>query len=125
MQAPGDRGAVTVEAALALCSLALVTALSVGSVAAVAASVRCTDAARELARLAARGEPDRGRAVAARLAPTGARVELVIRGDEAVAEVTATPLQLPGLHLAGRAVAVLEPAVVLTRGDPITAGPAP
>jgi hypothetical protein len=125
MQAPGDRGAVTVEAALALCSLALVTALSVGSVAAVAASVRCTDAARELARLAARGEPDRGRAVAARLAPNGARVELVIRGDEAVAEVTATPLQLPGLHLAGRAVAVLEPAVVLTRGDPITAGPAP
>jgi hypothetical protein len=123
MQAPADRGAVTVEAALALCSLTLVTALSVGSVAAVAASVRCTDAARELARLAARGEPDRGRAVAARLAPTGARIELVVRGDEAVAEVTAAPLQLPGLHVAGRAVAVLEPEVVLTRGGQGRAGP--
>jgi hypothetical protein len=125
MRVPADRGAVTVEAALALCSLALVTALSVGAVAAVAASVRCTDAARELARLAARGEADRGRAVAARLAPGGARVELAIRGDEVVAEVTAAPLQLPGLRVAGRAVAVLEPEVVLTRGEPGTAGPTP
>jgi hypothetical protein len=112
-----DRGAVTVEAALALCSLALVTALSVGSVAAVAASVRCTDAARELVRLAARGEPERGRAVAARLAPAGARLELVIRGDEAVAEVTAAPLRMP-VHVVGRAVAVLEPEVLLTGRGP-------
>jgi hypothetical protein len=125
MRTGADRGAITVESALALCSLALVTALAIGSVAAVAASVRCTDAARELARLAARGQPERGRTVAARLAPTGARVELVIRGDEAVVEVTAAPLQLPGLHVVGRAVAVLEPEVTLTQGDPDTAGPAP
>jgi hypothetical protein len=100
MRTGADRGAITVEAALALCSLALVTALAIGSVAAVVT-------------------------VAARLAPTGARVELVIRGDEAVVEVTAAPLQLPGLHVVGRAVAVLEPEVTLTQGDPDTAGPAP
>ena len=65
-----DRGAVTVEAALALCSLVVFLALAMGAIAAVTASVRCTDAARELARLAARGEPDRGREVAAAIAPT-------------------------------------------------------
>ena len=109
MPGRADRGAVTVEAALALCSLALVTAAAVGSVAAVAASVRCIDAARELARLAARGEPERGHSVAAELAPGGARLELVVRGDDVVAEVTAAPLALLPLRVGGRAVAALEP----------------
>ncbi|HSU09941.1 MAG TPA: TadE family type IV pilus minor pilin [Pseudonocardia sp.] len=116
-----DRGAVTVEAALALCSLTVVAALAVGGIGAAAASVRCTDAARELVRLAARGEPDRGRAVAARLAPAGARIELEVRGDEAIGEVTAAPLRLLPVHLSGRAVAVLEPGAVLgqvTGGGP-------
>jgi hypothetical protein len=116
-----DRGAVTIEAALALCGLVLVATLAIGAVAAVAASVRCTDAARELVRLAARGEPDRGRAVAARLAPAGALVELAISGDEAVAEVRAAPVQLLPVHVVGRAMAVLEPAAVLAG----TAGPGP
>ena len=84
-----DRGAVTVEAALALGSLAVVTTLAVGALTAVGASIRCTDAARELARLAARGEPDRGRAVATRLAPRDAQITLTIRGDEATAEARA------------------------------------
>ena len=76
----GDRGSVTVEAALALCGLALVVAMAVG-------------------------------AVAARLAPTGARIVLQIRGDEAVAEVTAPPVRLLPVHVRGKAVAVLEPGV--------------
>jgi hypothetical protein len=113
-----DRGAVTVEAALALCSLALVTALAVGAVAAVGASVRCTDSARELARLAARGEPDRGRAVAARLAPSGARIELAVDGDEATAVVTAEPVRALPVHVSGRAVAVLEPAAAAAATTP-------
>jgi hypothetical protein len=107
-----DRGAVTVEAALALGSLAVVTALATGAVAAAGASVRCTDAARELARLAARGEPDRGRAVAARLAPPGAQVALTIRGDEATAEVTAVAVPALPVRVSGRAVAVLEPGAL-------------
>ena len=112
----GDRGAVTVEAALALCSLTLVAALAVGAITAAAASVRCTDAARELVRLAARGEPDRGRAVAARLAPADARIELTVRGDEAIGEVTAAPVPALPVHVSGRAVAVLEPGAVLSGG---------
>ncbi len=109
---PSDRGAVTVEAALALGSLAVVTALATGAVATAGASVRCTDAARELARLAARGEPDRGRAVAARLAPSGAQIALTIRGDEATAEVTAVAVPALPVRIAGRAVAVLEPGAL-------------
>jgi hypothetical protein len=114
---PHDGGAVTVEAALALSSLALVTALAVGAIAAAVASVRCDDAARELVRLAARGEPDRGREVARRLAPTGAEITLTIRGDEATAEVTAAPLRLLPIRTAGRAVAVLEPAASTELGS--------
>jgi len=117
-----DRGAVTVEAALALCTLTLVVALAVGAIIAAAMSVRCTDAARELVRLAARGEPDRGRAVAARLAPANARIELVVRGDEVIGEVTAAPLRLLPVHLTGRAMAVLEPGAVLSGGGLSGAG---
>jgi hypothetical protein len=113
----GDRGSVTVEAALALCGLALVVAMALGAVAAVTASLRCTDAARELARLAARGEAERGRAVAARLAPAGAHVTLQIHGDEVVAEVTAPPVRLLPVHVRGRAVAVLEPGVAPADGS--------
>lgn len=111
---PADRGAVTVEAALALCSLAVFLAVAIGAMASVAASIRCVDAARELARLAARGEPDRGRSVAAELAPTGARIELVIRGDEVVAEVTAAAMSPLPLRVGGRAVAALEPGAGAT-----------
>jgi Flp pilus assembly protein TadG len=56
-----DAGAVTVEAALALCALTVFLVLALGALVAVAQTMRCADAARELARLAARGEPDRGR----------------------------------------------------------------
>ncbi|MFC4943251.1 TadE family type IV pilus minor pilin [Pseudonocardia sp. GCM10023141] len=107
---PGaDRGSVTVEAALALCSLAVFLAVAIGAVMAVAASIRCTDAARELARLAARGEPDRGRAVAAELAPTGARLDVVQRGDTVTSEVSAQLLVPLPIRVGGRAVAAVEP----------------
>lgn len=99
------------EAALALCSLAVFLGVAVNALAATAASVRCTDAARELARLAARGEPDRGRSVAATIAPSGAVITLVGRGDEIVVEVSAAPVGLLPLRIEGRAVAVLEPGV--------------
>ena len=106
----GDTGAVTVEAALALCALTMFLGLALGALMAVAQTMRCADAARELARLAARGEPDRGRAVAAALAPTGARMDLVQDGDTVTA-VVSTPLvgTLP-LTVGGRAVAALEGA---------------
>lgn len=104
-----DRGAVTVEAALALCSLMVFLVAAVGSVAAVLVSVRCVDAAHELARLAARGEPDRGRAIAVALAPAGARIELVRDGGTVVAMVVADLVRPLPVQITGRAVAALEP----------------
>jgi hypothetical protein len=105
----GDRGAVTVEAALALCTLAVFLAVAVGAIAAAGGSIRCVDAARELARLAARGEADRGRAVAAQLAPSGARLALRAEGDLVVAEVSADVLHPLPVRIGSRAVAALEP----------------
>lgn len=99
------------EAALALCSLVVVLVLAVAAVAAVAASVRCLDAARELARLAARGEPERGRAVAAVLAPTGARLELERAADTVTAEVSVQLIRPLPLRIGNRAVAAVEPGV--------------
>jgi hypothetical protein len=104
-----DRGAVTIEAALALCTLAVFLAVAVGAIAAAGGSIRCVDAARELARLAARGEADRGRAVAIQLAPSGARLALHAEGDLVVAEVSADVLHPLPVRIGSRAVAVLEP----------------
>ncbi|HLU59481.1 MAG TPA: TadE family type IV pilus minor pilin [Pseudonocardia sp.] len=104
-----DRGAVTVEAALAVCSLAVFLVMAVGAIAAAGGSIRCVDAARELARLAARGEAERGRAVAARLAPTGADLTLSTEGDLVVAEVSAEVLRPFPVRVGSRAVAAVEP----------------
>jgi hypothetical protein len=104
-----DRGAATVEAALALCTLVVFLAVAVGAIAAAAGAVRCVDAARELARLAARGEPERGRSVAEALAPAGARLALRTEGDVVIAEVAAEPLGPLPVRIGGRAVAALEP----------------
>jgi hypothetical protein len=112
-RADRDRGSVTVEAALALCSLAVFLALAVGAIAAAGASVRCIDAAREAARLTARGEPERGHAVAAQLAPTGARVSVAHEGDLVVAEVSTAVLHPLPLRVGGRAVAALEPGAAV------------
>lgn len=106
-----DRGAVTVEAALALGTLVVFLALALGALAAVTDSLRCVDAARELARLAARGEPERGRSVATRLAPAGARLDLTRDGDTVSAEVSAVLLSPLPLRIGGRAVAAVEPGV--------------
>jgi hypothetical protein len=106
---------VTVEAALALCGLVVFLAVAMGAIAAVTATIRCTDAARELARLAARGEPDRGRAVAAAAAPGGAQLDLGpgsdVDGATVVAEVSVRLLPPLPLRVTGRAVAAVEPGV--------------
>jgi hypothetical protein len=134
----GDRGAVTVEAALALCSLVTVMALAVAAIGAATAHLRCLDAAREAARLVARGEPDRARDAVARIAPGGAMLEVRVVGDEADVRVAAAAVAgLPGLRMEAAAHAVLEPGAVLAAeigeggsGDPalsasVVAGAAP
>jgi hypothetical protein len=75
--------------------------------------VRLQDAAREAARLAARGDVAAARRLAGQLAP-GARLQLDSVGSEVVAVVSATvhPLtdELPGLRVEERAVAAAEPS---------------
>lgn len=105
-----ERGAVTVEAAIALSSLTAVLVLAVGAVLAVAMHVQCLDAAREAARLTARGESARAGTVATQVAPKGARIETRTDGDTVRARVEASSVLLPGLDIAAEAVAVLEPS---------------
>ncbi|BBX00155.1 TadE family type IV pilus minor pilin [Mycolicibacterium moriokaense] len=79
------------------------------SLIAVSTYIRCVDAAREAARLAARG--DDGSAAAQAIAPDGAAIQLRRDGEHIVATVSARSAFLPGVTLAGRAVAALEPGV--------------
>ncbi len=110
-----QEGMVTVEAAIALASLTVVLLLSVGAVLAAAVQVQCIDAAREAARLTARGAGDRAVSVAEQVAPEGAQVQVRSSGDTVVVTVRATSRLLPGLDLRGEAVAVLEPDVASAR----------
>ncbi|UTT49014.1 MULTISPECIES: TadE family type IV pilus minor pilin [Rhodococcus] len=104
-----DEGGVTVEAALAVASLVTVLVLCLGAVLGIAYQVRCHDAAREAARLAARGDQARAVDVATRVAPPDARVAVREEGDLIVAVVTAESPLLPLLTLTAEAVAVREP----------------
>lgn len=108
-----DAGTVTAELAAALPVLVLVLAVALSAVAMAASRVRLEDAAREAARLAARGDLAAARRVAQQVAP-GAQLRLDSAGGEVVAVLVATvhPLTdvLPGLRVEERAVAAVEPS---------------
>ncbi|WP_199443978.1 TadE family type IV pilus minor pilin [Umezawaea beigongshangensis] len=105
-----DRGAVTVEAAVAVCGIVLFFTLAASGFGAVLDQLRCTDAAREAARLVARGEAGRAGPVVERIAP-GAALRVHVHGDEVEVRVSAGPVSalLPGVAPAATAHAVLEP----------------
>ncbi len=113
-----DRGSATAELAVVLPAVVLLAVLGVWAVAAVAAHLRCVDAAGAGARALARGEsPAAVSRVVAQVAPRGATVRLGREGDLVVVEVRATvPLpgpwsrDGPGLAVGDRAVAVAEDA---------------
>jgi Flp pilus assembly protein TadG len=111
-----EAGTVTAELAAALPVLVLVLAVALTAVVSAASRVRLQDAAREAARLAARGDVAAARRVAEQVAP-GARLQLASADGEVVAVLTATvhPLTdvLPGLHVEERAVAAVEPSGAL------------
>ena len=97
---------VTVEAAIAVCALVVVMALAAAGLTAVIEQMRCTDAAREAARLTARGERQRGEEAVGQIAP-GASVSFRAEGDAVRVVVTKRgPLGVP---LSAEAFAVLEP----------------
>jgi Flp pilus assembly protein TadG len=107
-----DRGSVTVETAAVLLPLVLMLALCLSLVTTVHAQLRCVDAAREGARLAARGEAhERVVATAERLGPAGAAATVRRQGEQVVVTVKATarPLTrlLPGIPV--HAQAAVEP----------------
>jgi hypothetical protein len=77
---------------------------------AVSMQVRCVDAAREAARLAARGDGDAAATAARTVAPAGAVLHLRHDGDYVVATVTAKSALLPGVSINAEAVAAAEPA---------------
>lgn len=106
---------VTAETATVLPVLLALTVCLIWIISLGIAEVRCLDAAREAARLAARGDDEQARAVAAQAAPDDATVTLA----EADGLVTATvsvsarpdvPLlgHLPGVQLSARAVSAVE-----------------
>ncbi|OXM70498.1 TadE family type IV pilus minor pilin [Amycolatopsis vastitatis] len=102
---------MTVEAALGLAGLAVMTVLLVAGLTVLTSQLRCTDAAREAARLLARGQPHEAAAVVHRIAPAGASLTVQQRGDAISVQVTARPAGrlLPAVHLDATAYAVAEP----------------
>ncbi len=111
-----DRGSVTAETAVLLPVLLIVLAAAVGVLACVAGQLRCVDAARAAARVAARGDDATVvRSTAERLAPPGARVTIGTTGDVVEVLVSAevrpfgSALQgLGSVDVSGRAVASIE-----------------
>ncbi len=102
---------MTVEAAFAVASIVAVVLCCVGALLAASTQIRCVDAAREAARLGARGDVANAVSAAGRIAPSGARIAMHGEGDRIVATVySRTPL-LPLLELHADAVATREPGV--------------
>lgn len=108
---PGDTGMVTVEAAIALCAFVTVLAMTLAGMATVLDQLRCTDAAREAARLVARGERDEAADAVGRIAPRGATFTVTDEGEGIVVDVRdpAAGGLLPGVHVDADAYAVPEP----------------
>lgn len=106
-----DEGAVTVEAALGLAGLTVVTVLLVAGLTVLTSQLRCTDAAREAARLLARGQPHEAASAVHQIAPPGANLAIRQDGDAITVEVSAHPAGglLPDLDLNATAYAVAEP----------------
>ena len=102
-----ESGMVTIEGAYAISAVVIVVILAVGVITAVTTQIRCTDAAREVARLAAAGD-DHARAAGEQIVP-GAQITVAARGDRIVVDVRRGAPMVPGLMLSARAVAAAEP----------------
>lgn len=115
---------MTVEAAVAIGTLVLVASAAIGAVATVMASVRCVDAARELARLSARGDTERGLSAASGIAPSGARMDVHTDGDTVTVVVAVAPVGLLPMEVSGTAAAVVEPGALPDPGPLPQSAPA-
>lgn len=114
-----DGGMVTIEAAVALCAFVTVLAMVLAGVSMVLDQIRCVDAAREAARLVARGEQNRAADAVRQIGPPRATLSITTNGD-AITVVVQDPAGgglLPGVHVRGEAYAIREP------NDPDPTGP--
>lgn len=111
-----DEGSITVEAALGLAGLTVVTVLLLAGLTLLTGQLRCTDAAREAARLAARGQPQEAAAAVHQIAPPGASLEIEQSGEAITVKVRATPAGglLPTVGLQATAYALAEPGTEAT-----------
>jgi Flp pilus assembly protein TadG len=87
-----------------------VLALCVAGLTAMSMQVRCIDAAREAARLAARGDDAVAAQTGRAIAPVDAALDIRRDGDLVVATVTSRSVLLPGIAIGASAVAAVEPA---------------
>jgi hypothetical protein len=88
-----------------------VLVLCVAGVTAVSMQVRCIDAAREAARLVARGDDAGADTAARRVAPPDAQLQLRRDGDFVVARVSAHSMLLPGVAITAEALSLAEPTL--------------
>ncbi|WP_420123549.1 TadE family type IV pilus minor pilin [Nakamurella sp.] len=100
---------MTIEAAVGLAVLALVLAACLAGIACLLAQLRCADAAREAARLAARGDDSSAAQAVSALAPSGAQWS-VESGEVVTVTVTVAPAGglLPGVVISASAAAARE-----------------
>jgi peptidyl-tRNA hydrolase len=92
-----------------IAALVAVLVLCLAGITAVSMQVRCVDAAREAARLAARGDNRSAVAAARGIAPGGAVVRVRRDGEFVVATVTARSDLLPALAISATGVSAVEP----------------
>ena len=83
--------------------------LCLAGITAVSLQVRCIDAAREAARLAARGDERSAVAAARGVAPSGAVVQVRRDGAFVVATVAVRSSLLHALHISATGMAAVEP----------------
>ncbi|WP_179965138.1 TadE family type IV pilus minor pilin [Mycolicibacterium sarraceniae] len=94
---------------MAIATLVVVLVVCAGGLTAVAMQVRCIDAAREAARLAARGDETGAGAAARGVGPAGATLQLRRDGEFVVATVSGYSRLLPGVTIRADAIAAAEP----------------
>ncbi|UJW34643.1 pilus assembly protein [Saccharothrix sp. AJ9571] len=107
---------MSVEAAIALSALTAFFLLLIGGLVAMVDQLRCADAAREAARLVARGQPESAERAVREIGPVGAEYAVRPEGDAFTVEVVAGAKLLPGLRLNGHAYAMYEPEVAHAPG---------
>ncbi|MEO6958285.1 MAG: TadE family type IV pilus minor pilin [Antricoccus sp.] len=114
---------VTAETAVVLPVIVVLLAAMIGVISAVAAKISCTDAAREGARAAARGDSTSDVVASARrLAPPGAQIEVSLSESEATVVVS---MQIRPLGRLSGAIEIRSAATSRREPTPVDAQPSP